>query len=127
MRLFYILRTDVTTPCIADLSDMRGNSMLPPNPANQIYDKCWWVHRINVPRDVRRRGLGTQLLQMILTDADSEGITLYLEVATSGDMTNDQLCQWYAKHGFYQHPDADWPMVWYRPPAVHNSNRKAPQ
>lgn len=64
----------------------------------------WTITRINVPRESRGQGYGTRLLEMILADADAEGLTLQLEVQPSGEMTYAALTDWYMKHGFQQRP-----------------------
>lgn len=60
----------------------------------------WTITRINVPRDVRGRGLGTKILVEIITDADAEGVSLWLEVSPSDGLNYIQLVDWYKRHGF---------------------------
>jgi len=60
----------------------------------------WIITGIYVEPEYRGRGYGRQLLNMILADADAEGITLFLDVVGSGKMLNDQLADWYARNGF---------------------------
>jgi ribosomal protein S18 acetylase RimI-like enzyme len=64
--------------------------------------KTFLITRINVPPQYRRRGVATSLLQQVLADADKEGVTLWLEVLSSGDMTDEQLGKWYEKFGFVE-------------------------
>src|SRR5215204_1801378 len=58
------------------------------------------ITRVNVPVASRGRGIGTQLLKMILNDADAEGIVLVLEISPSDGLDFDQLEAWYRRHGF---------------------------
>ena len=60
---------------------------------------------IEVAYSLRRMGYGTKLLKLVLADADKEGVTLLLSVAsdnTSRSLSNTELATWYERHGFYQ-------------------------
>lgn len=48
----------------------------------------------------RGQGFGTKILNMILEDADKEGVILILEPVASGGLTNNELVAWYERHGF---------------------------
>src|SRR5215207_9074918 len=61
----------------------------------------WTISRINVPPEFRGQGYGTKLLQMILDDADKEGLNLYLVASSSGAFTDRELEEWYTRHGFH--------------------------
>jgi len=84
--------------CIADLSE-------PP----LLDPTAWWIHRINVPTQVRGRGYGTTLLGLIIFDADAEGVELALTPLATGGLTKMQLRDWYLRHGF----------VWVKEPDMH--------
>jgi predicted GNAT family N-acyltransferase len=58
------------------------------------------ITRINVPEAARGNGHGRALMQQILNDADQERITLFLEPAATGGLTQDELTAWYQRHGF---------------------------
>ena len=58
------------------------------------------VTRINVMEQYRGQGFGTKVLDLILADADAEGVTLFLEPSPSGGLTMDELTAWYERHGF---------------------------
>lgn len=60
----------------------------------------FWLTRIHVPQVFRRQGLGTQLLKQVCEEFDLRGTELHLRVETFGDMDNESLLRWYAKHGF---------------------------
>lgn len=60
----------------------------------------WTITRINVPKQHRGKGRGSQLLKQILRDADSEGVELWLEVSPSDGLSYDELFAWYVRHGF---------------------------
>ena len=60
----------------------------------------WTITRINVPREFRSKGVGTKMLEEILTDADIAQITLQLEPRPSDGLNYTQLKNWYRGHGF---------------------------
>jgi GNAT superfamily N-acetyltransferase len=62
--------------------------------------KDYVITRINVMERYRGQGLGTEILEMIFADADAEGIDLLLEPVASGGLTQQQLIDWYTRHGF---------------------------
>lgn len=74
-------------------------------------DGVFHITRISVPEKHRGRGFGSKVLRECTEDADRESVTLSLEVLTSGDMTEDDLRAWYARHGFVPYMD-----VMYREP-----------
>lgn len=74
------------TRCIADLS--------------RVGDARWHVHRINVPREDRGKGYGSELLRWVCYDADRWGVELELIPTPSGGLTAGQLVEWYKRHGF---------------------------
>lgn len=86
MKTTYVLKK---YRAIADLVPL--TSMEPPG---------WLLTRINVPHQHRGCGVGTQLLLEVLKDADVEQETLYLEPASSGGLLQNELVEWYARHGF---------------------------
>jgi predicted GNAT family N-acyltransferase len=66
----------------------------------QMAPRQWWIHRINVPEDIRGLKYGSQLLQEICDDADDEAVNLYLEIHSSGPLDRDALEAWYRRYGF---------------------------
>lgn len=66
------------------------------------YGKGMYITRINVPVASRGQGVARALLQIILDEADREGVRLYLEIAASDGLDRDQLEAWYERHGFSQ-------------------------
>jgi predicted GNAT family N-acyltransferase len=58
------------------------------------------ITRINVPEELRGQGLGSQLLKMIIADADEDRIGLSLEILPSGPLDYDDLRAWYMRYGF---------------------------
>jgi len=58
------------------------------------------ITRVNVPVLHRRKGIGTDLMNQCIYEADLYQVTLVLTIATSGEMTDDQLRKWYEKLGF---------------------------
>lgn len=60
----------------------------------------WTITRINVPEGYRGHGYGSQLLRIVLQDADEKGLPLYLEPQGSGPLGYDELVAWYERYGF---------------------------
>lgn len=60
------------------------------------------IPRVNVPPGHRRKGIATKLFEELLNDADSEKVTLHLWINSYGEMTYDQLYDWYVKLGFVE-------------------------
>ena len=60
----------------------------------------WTIARIDVPANLRGQGSGSNLLDLILADADAEGSALALEVMPSGGLDYESLQGWYERHGF---------------------------
>lgn len=81
--------------------------------------KNYVITRINVMDKYRGMGFGTQILETILKDADEEGIRLFLEPSASGGLSQDELIEWYKRHGFTQ--DA-WHLM--RKPNKENREQK---
>lgn len=86
MKSCYYIRLSNTAIAIADICDYYEDGMI--------------ITRINVPLVHRGRGHGSALLQMLLDDADKEGVKLWLEINASGELTHEQLELWYTRHGF---------------------------
>lgn len=71
------------------------------------------ITRINVPQKDRGKRFGTQLLNMILEDADKGSVTLFLEIGSSDGLSTEQLEAWYERHGFSRMPGQ---YIWKRSP-----------
>lgn len=74
-------------------------------PSNVAGPGVWWLHKIQVPRGFRSRGIGAALLGRVLEDADYEGITIRLDVCPEGGLAAADLTAWYERLGFVQQPD----------------------
>jgi len=62
---------------------------------------AWLLTGIEVAYHDRGRGVARGLLKQILTDADSEQVTLCLSVEPDGTgLDAEQLTAWYRRHGF---------------------------
>lgn len=78
------------------------------DPRPCIADVVWFhepfnafvITRINVPDPIRGRGHGTELLELVLADADEEGARLMLAPEASGGLPQRELEKWYSRHGF---------------------------
>jgi ribosomal protein S18 acetylase RimI-like enzyme len=60
----------------------------------------WTITRINVMAVHRGIGVASDLLKLILDDADKEHVALQLEVQASDGLSNAVLRGWYERHGF---------------------------
>lgn len=60
----------------------------------------YMLTRINVPVQHRGQGYARQLLKQILDDADREGVIIKLHVSEGGGLSDEQLTEWYKRHGF---------------------------
>lgn len=97
MQNTYLIRRGHYCAVIADLA-----------PPGEFSPNTWNINRINALPPFRGQGLGREILNQILTDADTEQVTLTLEPrAYRPDSTNlhDGLTQsdleaWYLRHGF---------------------------
>ncbi len=68
------------------------------------YREGMLITRINVPKNFRGSKIGSKLLREITQAADSEGVTLYLEIQPSDGLNRKQLKDWYQRYGFKQQP-----------------------
>ena len=58
------------------------------------------VTDIHTQPDSRRQGHADRLLSSVCSEADGAGVTLLLAVVQEGDVSIDDLCGWYTRHGF---------------------------
>lgn len=86
MKNGYFIQLNTIRTAVADLVDYDDTTKL--------------ITRINVPKEYRSTGVGSQLLQQIVHDADEEGITLLLEIVPSDGLNFQQLELWYKRYGF---------------------------
>lgn len=91
MKTTYYIERDSYAAAIADVVKM---------PVDSTRREYYVITRINVMERYRGQGLGTQILEMILADADAENVTLLLEPVPSGGLDHKELIGWYARHGF---------------------------
>ncbi|MFD8886425.1 GNAT family N-acetyltransferase [Streptomyces erythrochromogenes] len=64
------------------------------------------VTEVVVREGFRGRGLGSEILRAVCSDADAEGVVLLLSVDPSpGGLSYEELGKWYSRHGFqgFQH------------------------
>jgi N-acetylglutamate synthase-like GNAT family acetyltransferase len=66
----------------------------------QHTDKLYELTRINVPTVYQGRRYGTELLDMVLKEADANGVTVRLYPFASGALGGAALRRWYARRGF---------------------------
>lgn len=60
----------------------------------------WYINRINVPREHRRNGIATAMLNELFALANAAKATIYLEINAYGEMNHEQLRSWYIRKGF---------------------------
>lgn len=60
----------------------------------------WIVTRVYVPPEHRRKGIATAMMKEICEQADQQDVKLMLELAPYGEMTKDELREFYMKFGF---------------------------
>jgi len=59
-----------------------------------------YFSRINVPKQITKQGIGSQLLDALLKYCLENKIAICCDVNPYGDMTKQQLIDWYIRHGF---------------------------
>lgn len=60
----------------------------------------FYYNRIFVKPKSRKKGYGNKLLKALLNEINKKKTTLSWEVNSFGDMTSEQLEEWYLKNGF---------------------------
>ena len=65
-----------------------------------IGKKSMLITKIEVPREFQDEGIGSELLRLVLEDADRTFTTLWLEIHPKMDTTAEMLHYWYTKFGF---------------------------
>lgn len=93
MKTIYTTRFNIARCAIADVSEIFSEDK---------YERCCTLNRINVPPEFRGKGHGSRLLQRVLDDADEEDVIVMLGINPYGEMTYDQLRDWYERHGFVE-------------------------
>lgn len=70
----------------------------------------YFLHTLGIDPDYQRRGIGTELIAPVLTQADAEHVGCFLFTATEANAT------WYSSLGFETsqryNPTPTWPDVW---------------
>lgn len=93
MKHYYAIRDNDEVVSSADLTEY------------SVGKNGWVITRIETHPAKLFRGYGTQLLQQISADADSEGATIWIEpIPISHNALNtNELTDWYLKRGFSYH------------------------
>lgn len=94
MRPVYYIRDPETGTLAAAIADV---VKMPVDSSRKEY---FVITRINVMERYRGQGYGSKILNMILEDADKEGVVLFLEPTPSGGLSEKELKAWYERHGF---------------------------
>lgn len=63
-------------------------------------EKSAYIVSVFVGGGHRKKGLGRELMDMVMADADRENVVLYLTIYPSGKMSNVALRKWYKRLGF---------------------------
>lgn len=87
MRTSFTIRHDMISMSTVDLVEI-GPEML--------------ITRIFVPYKYRGKGFASKLLKEVLEAADSDGVTLMLDISPSGGLEAEELRDWYLRNGFEQ-------------------------
>lgn len=74
------------------------------------------ITRVNVYKDFRGLGYGSQLLRMVCEEADSYQVMLSLEINAYGPLTREELADWYVRYGFFE--SSDYPGIYLRMPGA---------
>jgi len=88
LKQVYVIPEEGLAAAIADIVPLPGSK------------RYFVITRINVMEKFRGKGYGTRILNMILEDADKEGVILLLEPVPSGGLSDKELIAWYTRHGF---------------------------
>lgn len=83
---------DFATRGVVNLTRMRWDGMDEPD--------VWNVCRVNTPPVDRGKGVAARLMEDVLQQADTEGVTLWLWINPSGPMNYSDLADWYNRLGF---------------------------
>jgi GNAT superfamily N-acetyltransferase len=67
---------------------------------NDRIETWFWFARLNVPSQIRRRGISKQLLSAVAEWADKNQINIILAINPYGDLDLDQLATLYSKYEF---------------------------
>lgn len=94
MKTTYYIRDPETGSLAAAIADVVKM------PVDSTRREYFVITRINVMKRYRGQGYGTKILNMILEDADKEGVVLFLEPLASGGLPRAELEAWYGRHGF---------------------------
>jgi len=77
-------------------------------------ENAWLLTGVEVAYDERGKGVARELMRRVLTDADAEGVTLYLSVEPDGSLGSleaSELMDWYERLGFVRMSESDYGMV----------------
>lgn len=91
-----IIKDKMDRLAIIDLMEIEKNKFL--------------VTRVSVPREHRGKGIGTELLNKVIKDADKECATLLIEPQPYADttMTKKSLINYYKRFGFEYISEEDY-------------------
>lgn len=70
--------------------------------------KVVYFNRINVSKEKRGLGIGNELLKSLLSECNNSNIAIMLEINPYGDLTYEQLKDWYIKNGFIDFQGIFW-------------------
>lgn len=65
----------------------------------------FYFNRIIIQPKFRGKGYGSILLDKLLSEFNSKGYNLICEVNPYGPLNDEQLRDWYKRHGFVDNPD----------------------
>lgn len=85
-----------------------------PTPLGNIKD-IYYFNRIFVPEGLRGYGIGTLLLDELLSQILLRNVALACDINPYGDMSEAELFDWYVRHGFgvYYDPIIQENRLWF--------------
>ena len=82
------------------------NNLLAIAEASSFGNNEYYFNRINVPKELRNKGIGTKLLKRLIKNIKNEKATLICDINPYGDLDFEKLKKWYMKHGFEENEDS---------------------
>jgi len=68
-------------------------------------DNVWYFNRLFVPKQIRKKGIASRLLQELVKIMEEDKIIMICEINAYGDLEEEELVDLYKKYGFKETPD----------------------
>lgn len=89
--------------CTGGKYGLKGSADLSPMFCDN--SSLWYFNRLFVYSPYRKQRIGSHLIDMVIQWADENSFTIVCDVSGYGEMSNEQLVQFYCKHGFVHEDD----------------------